>query len=63
MISINSKEVPLIKLGADVAADLRSVETGRLVTRHAVMIEALRIGLAEILGVHPDEFLDLSERN
>ena len=58
MMSINAKEVPLFKLAAEVAADLRSVELGKRVSCHAVYVEAMRIGLGEILGVHPDEFLE-----
>jgi len=61
MISINTREAVLMKHAADVAAGLRTVETGQLVSRHAAMVEALRIGLATMLDLDPVEFTQAAD--
>tara|TARA_R110000868_G_scaffold1698_8_gene13713 strand:- start:7264 stop:7482 length:219 start_codon:yes stop_codon:yes gene_type:complete len=61
MISINTREAVLMKHAADVAAGLRTVETGHLVSRHAAMVEALRIGLATMLDIDPVEFTQAAD--
>lgn len=61
MISINTREAVLMKHAADVAAGLRTVETGQLVSRHAAMVEALRIGLATMLDIDPVEFTQAAD--
>lgn len=58
MITLNTPAASLLKAAADAAADKLSRETGLRVSRHAVLLAAVRSGLAKMLDVDITDFDD-----